>query len=99
MIVFCSNTLELDLLIELKAVGLWYSAEELGFQILSTFTTYWTDSKPHTFGSGFITDLLTKLERYAFSEALAKTLLEWRKRWNLQTRGFLSKIGLVYSVN
>jgi len=80
-----------------KARGLWYSAEELGFSdSVNLYHVIRTDSKNRIHFSGFITDLLSKLERYAFSEALEKTLLEWKKRWNLQTRGisFEDRVGL-----
>jgi hypothetical protein len=80
-----------------KAKGLWYSTEELEFlDSVNLFHVLRCNSKNRIHFSGFIADLLLKLEKKSFPEALEITLLEWRKRWSLQSKGmsFEDRIGL-----
>jgi len=83
--------------IEEKARGLWYSIETIEIDDNPTsFNLLKCNSKNRIHFAGFIADLLLKLCTQNFSEALEKTISEWRTRWNLRINGlsFIERLGL-----
>ena len=77
--------------------GLWIFSNEISIEgEPNQFTALRTIRQNRLQFSGFIADLIEKLETMDFAEALELTLAEWRSRWRLRANdmSFIQRVGL-----
>jgi hypothetical protein len=77
--------------------GLWKFSNEISIEgEQNQFTALRTTRQNRLHFSGFIADLIEKLDTMDFAEALNLTLAEWRSRWRMRATdlSFIQRVGL-----
>ena len=77
--------------------GLWKFSHEISIEEeQNQFTALRTTRQNRLHFSGFIADLIEKLDTMDFAEALKLTLAEWRSRWRMRATdlSFIQRVGI-----